>query len=144
MRVIFDLRRGPSRAAPVRLSGVSMLNFLARQFYVSGSLRNTNSGWELQAHNPMGDGTLVGVGKMRVDGREIPADAVTARRSGEAEPIRATEVSRSRPVSIFKGDRVTLHVDGEPLAAGSHKLEIELFEINLGRLAFSISDNIEG
>ena len=116
--------------------------FLARQFYVSGSLRNTDSGWELQAHNPMGDGVLVGVGKMRVDGRDIPAAAVTARRSGDPEPIRATEVSRSRPVSVFKGDRVTLHVDGEPLAAGEHKLEVELFELNLGRLAFSINDRI--
>ena len=46
--------------------------FLARQFYVAGSLRNTATGWELQAQNPMGSGTLVGVGKMRVDGRDIP------------------------------------------------------------------------
>ena len=35
--------------------------FIARQFYVSGSLRNTDTGWELQATNPMGDGVLVGV-----------------------------------------------------------------------------------
>lgn len=119
-----------------------MFNFLARQFYVSGSLRNTDTGWELQAHNPIGDGTLVGVGNMRVDGRDIPAESVTARRSGETEPIRATDISKSRPVSVFKGDRVTLHVEGQPLAPGSHKLEIELFEINLGRLAFSIDDRI--
>jgi len=119
-----------------------MINFFARQFYVSGSLRNTDSGWELQAHNPMGSGTLVGVGKMRVDGRDIPAEAVTAQRSGEAEAIRAQDVSRTRPVSIFKGDRVTLAVEGEPLGAGEHKLEIELFELNLGRLSFSITDRI--
>jgi hydroxymethylglutaryl-CoA reductase (NADPH) len=119
-----------------------MFNFIARQFYVSGSLRNTESGWELQAHNPMGNGTLVGVGKMRVDGRDIPAETVTARRSGETEPILASDISRIRPVSVFKGDRVTLHVQGEPLAPGSHKLEIELFEINLGRVSFSITDRI--
>ncbi len=119
-----------------------MLNFFARQFYVSGSLRNTDSGWELQAHNPMGNGTLVGVGKMRVDGRDIPAEAVTAQRSGEAEPIRAQDVSRTRPVSIFKGDRVTLAVAGEPLVLGDHKLDIELYELNLGRLSFSITDRI--
>lgn len=119
-----------------------MFNFLARQFYVSGSLRNTESGWELQAHNPMGNGTLVGVGKMRVDGVDIPAAAVTAQRSGEVEPIRAQDVSRTRPVSIFKGDRVTLAVTGEPLALGEHKLDIELFELNLGRLSFSITDRV--
>jgi hypothetical protein len=121
---------------------VNIPGFIARQFYVTGSLRNTESGWELQAQNPMGDGVLVGVGKMTVDGREIPAEAVTAQRTGEAEPIHAQDVSRTRPVSVFKGDRVTLAVAGEPLPQGEHKLDVELFELNLGRLAFSITDTV--
>lgn len=116
--------------------------FLARQFYVAGSLRNNESGWELQAQNPMGAGTLVGIGKLRVDGRDIPAESVTAQRSGDAEPIRAQNVSRTHPVSVFKGDHVTLHIDGEPLPAGEHRLEVELFELNMGRLSFSITDRI--
>jgi hypothetical protein len=121
---------------------VNIPGFLARQFYVAGSLRNTATGWELQAQNPMGSGTLVGVGKMRVDGQDIAPDAVTAQRSGDAEPIRAMEVTRFKPVSIFKGDQVTLHVTGMPLAKGEHKLDVELYELNLGRLAFSITDSI--
>ena len=116
--------------------------FIARQFYVSGSLRNNGSGWELQAQNPMGEGTLVGVGKMRVDGQEIPAENVSATRSGDAEPIRAQDISRARPVSVFRGDKVTLAVAGEPLVAGEHKLEVELYELNMGRLAFSITDRV--
>ena len=116
--------------------------FIARQFYVAGSLRNTDSGWELQAQNPMGSGVLTGVGKMRVDGHDIRAESVTAQRSGDAEPIRAIDVTRFKPVSVFKGDRVTLHVTGDPLAAGEHQLEVELFELNLGRLSFSISDRV--
>ena len=121
---------------------VQIPGFIARQFYVSGSLRNTESGWELQAQNPMGDGTLVGIGYLRVDGVQIPAAAVSARRSGDPDPIRAEEVSRARPVSVFKGDRVTLAVDGDALAPGEHKLEVELYELNMGRLAFAISDRI--
>ena len=116
--------------------------FIARQFYVAGSLRNTDTGFELRATNPMGAGTLVGVGQLRVDGRDIPAAAVTARRSGDETPIRATDVSRLKPVTVFKGDEVTLHVDGELLPAGEHKLEVVLFELNMGRLAFSITDHI--
>ena len=116
--------------------------FIARQFYVAGSLRNTESGFELQAQNPMGAGTLVGVGRIRVDGLDIPADSVSARRSDEAEPIRAQDISKFKPVSVFKGDQITLHVDGEPLPSGEHRLEVELFELNLGRLAFSITDSI--
>jgi hypothetical protein len=116
--------------------------FIARQFYVADSLRNTDSGWELKAQNPMGNGVLTGVGHLRVDGREIPAEAVTAQRSGDAEPIKAQDVTRLKPVSVFKGDHVTLHVSGEPLTPGEHTLEVELFELNLGRLSFSISDTV--
>jgi hypothetical protein len=121
---------------------VNIPGFIARQFYVPGSLRNTDSGFELKAHNPMGNGVLVGVGRLRVDGRDIPPESVTAQRSGGEEPIRAQDVSRQRPVSVFKGDQVTLHVSGEPLERGEHKLEVELFELNLGRLSFSISDKV--
>jgi hypothetical protein len=116
--------------------------FIARQFYVAGSLRNTDTGWELQAHNPMGDGVLVGVGTIKVDGTAIPAETVAARRTGEAEPIRAADVSRERPVSVFRGDRVTLEIAGTPLAPGEHRLDVELYELNLGRLSFAIKDTV--
>jgi hypothetical protein len=121
---------------------VNIPGFIARQFYVSGSLRNTDSGWELQAHNPMGDGTLVGVGQIKVDGTDIPVEAITAQRSGEKEPIRAIDVSRHRPVSVFRGDRVTLAVAGTPLPTGEHRLDVELYELNIGRLSFSIKDTV--
>lgn len=116
--------------------------FIARQFYVAGSLRNTESGFELKAQNPMGSGTLTGVGKLRVDDRDIDPASVSAQRSGDPAPIRAQGVTREKPVSVFKGDEVTLHVSGAPLSPGEHKLEVELFELNLGRLAFTISDRV--
>ena len=116
--------------------------FIARQFYVAGSLRNTDTGWELQAQNPMGDGVLVGVGKMSIDGHVIPAASVSAKRVGDAEGIRAEDVSRMQPVNVRKGDRVTLAVAGERLTPGEHKLEVELVELNLGGLAFSITDTV--
>ena len=123
---------------------VNVPGFIARQFYVAGSLRNTDDGWELQAHNPMGDGVLVGVGRLSVDGRDIAPAAVTARRSGSDEIYRAGDVTRARPIAIRKGDRVTLHVAGEPLATGSHKLEVELHEANIGVLRLSLSDRLAG
>jgi hypothetical protein len=121
---------------------VNIPGFIARQFYVADSLRNTADGWELKAQNPMGSGVLVGVGQMRVDGRDIPVESVTAQREGDEEILAAQEVSRTRPVRVDKGDQVTLHVAGEQLAPGEHKLEVELYELNMGRLAFSIADRI--
>lgn len=118
--------------------------FIARQFYVGGSLRNTADGFELQAQNPMGDGVLVGVGAITVDGRAIDPASVTARRAADEERIDARDVSRMHPVAVTKGDRVTLHVSGEPLTAGEHTLEVELIELNMGQLSFSISDHVAG
>ncbi len=115
--------------------------FIARQFYVQGSLHNNETGWELKAQNSLSDGLLVGVGAMSVDGRSIEADAVSARRP-DGEVIKASEVSRTNPVKVARGDHVTLHIDGPPLAPGKHKLEVELHEINLGRLSFCISDRV--
>jgi len=116
--------------------------FLARQFYVAGSLRNTPSGFQLEAHNPMGSGTLVGIGRISVDGREIPKDAVSAQRVGDGDELRAADLSTRNPIRVGKGDRVTLRVTGDPLQPGDHILEVELVEINLGRLSFVLSDRL--
>jgi hypothetical protein len=121
---------------------VKIPGFIARQFYVDGSLRNTGRGFQMQAQNPMGDGVLVGVGRMRIDGLDIDPAIVTAQREGDPAPMRASEVDQQHPVSVSKGDRVTLHVVGPPLPPGQHQLEVELFERNLGQLSFSISDKV--
>jgi hypothetical protein len=118
--------------------------FIARQFYVAGSLRNEPTGFRLEAQNPMGDGVLVGVGRLAVDGKAIPAESVTATRTGGEEVYRAADVSARNPIRVRKGDRVTFHVAGEQLKAGEHKLEVELFEVNLGQLRLSLSDRLAG
>lgn len=117
--------------------------FIARQFYVSGSLRNTPTGFQLEARNPMGEGTLVGVGRLRIDGSDIPAEAVSAQKAGSNdEPMQASAVTPDQPVRVSKGDRVILRIEGEPLAPGDHRLEVELVEVNLGRLNFSLTDTL--
>lgn len=118
--------------------------FIARQFYVEGSLRNTPNGFQLQAQNPMGNGVLTGVGQLRVDGRAIDPAAVTAQRAGDPTAMSANDVSPANPVNVSKGDSVTLHVTGQQLAPGKHELEVELTELNLGQLSFSISDAVAG
>jgi hypothetical protein len=116
--------------------------FLVRQFYVAGSLRNSDAGFTLQARNPLGDGTLVGVGKVTVDGAEIPAERVTATRESDSQVFRASDVSRTAPIHVRQGDRVTLTVSGAPLAPGDHRLEVELTELNLGQVQLAISDRL--
>ena len=116
--------------------------FLAKQFYVAGSLRNTTTGFRLEARNPMGNGTLVGIGRLAVDGQTIEASAVSALRADDPTPIQAAAVDKFHPIRVQKGDHVALLVAGAPLAPGSHKLEVELYEVNLGLLRLAISDTV--
>ena len=116
--------------------------FLARQFVVSGSLRNTDDGFSLAVHNPMGDGVLVGVGRIVIDGHVIAEDDVYAIRDGDPTRIVAARISRDEPVAVRKGDRVTLHVVGGRLERGHHRLQVELHEATLGVLRFSLTERL--
>ncbi len=116
--------------------------FLVRRFYVAGSLRNTPSGFQLQAQNEMGDGTLVGVTRITLDGVAMDPTGITARREGTDEVVQAADISRASPVPFRRGERVTLHVNSPPLTPGPHDLEVELLELNLGALQLGISESI--
>ena len=117
--------------------------FVLRQLYVQGSLRNEPDGFSLQARNPLGDGTLVRLGRISVDGQEIAAEDVTARRAGDPTTYRAADVSPTSPVSFRRGDVVTFHVAGWQLDPGDHKLELDVDEVNLGRVSLSIKDRVD-
>ncbi len=117
-------------------------DFLVRQFYLAGSLQPEGDGFRLQARNGMGDGTLVGIGSIVVDGTAIDPSAISATRSGEDRVYRAAEISRSAPVSFSRGDVVTFHIAGHALAPGEHRFEVEIFELNVGVVTLALKDSI--
>jgi hypothetical protein len=121
---------------------VRVPDFLVRQFYVAGSLRNTDDGFTLQARNPVGDGMLVGIRDIRVDGVPVDVGAITATRVGDAATYRAADVSRSAPVVFRKGDVVTFRISGPQLGAGDHALEVALIERDLGLVTLGITDRV--
>jgi hypothetical protein len=117
-------------------------DFIVRRFYVSGSLREEGDGFRLQAHNGIGHGTLVGIGRLSVDGVDVDLATVTATREGDATIHRAADVSRSAPVAFSRGDLVTFHIAGHALAPGKHHFEVEIHEINAGTLTISVTDEL--
>ena len=117
-------------------------DFLVRQFYVAGSLQHEVDGFRVQARNGMGDGTLVGIGNISIDGTVVDPASVTATRAGEDAVHRAAEVTRMAPVSFKRGDIVTFHVAGHPLTPGEHRFEVEIYELNLGLLTLSLRDAV--
>ena len=114
--------------------------FLARQFIVAGSLRNTETGFSVDARNPIGDGMLIAIGHIRIDGVDVTPDQITATRAGDPTVHRATDVSATTPVAFRKGDEVTFHVAGLRLEPGNHQLEVELTEANVGQLTVAITE----
>ncbi|CAN5720982.1 hypothetical protein BH23CHL8_BH23CHL8_26090 [soil metagenome] len=128
--------------------------FLVRQFYVPGSLRNEADGFRLQATNPIADGTLVGIGRISVDGLVVDPAAVSATLGGDGTRAgdvgrardetrhRAADVTRRTPVAFRRGDVVTFHVAGPPLDPGPHAFEVEVFELDMGRLTLALTDTI--
>lgn len=116
--------------------------FLVRRFYIKGSLRNADGSFQLQARNPLGDGFLVGIGRFSVDGEEVDHADVSAVRDGDEEWTRGDAVSPTTPVEFHKGDRVTFNVAGRTLVPGRHKLELEIFERNAGRLSLQLEDDL--
>jgi hypothetical protein len=117
-------------------------DFIVRQFYVAGSLRHEGDGFSLQARNALGDGTLVGIRRITIDGQDIDPAVITARRSGDGQVHRAVDVSAQAPVSFQRGDSVTFHVAGHRLAPGSHRFEIDIVERNAGSLTLALSDTV--
>ncbi len=117
-------------------------DFLVRQFYVKGSLQPEGDGFRLQARNGMGDGTLVGIGTVTMDGRAIEPAAISAQLVGSETVYRAVDVSRRAPVSFSRGDVVTFRITGHPLAPGEHRFEVEIFELNLGLLQLALKDTV--
>jgi hypothetical protein len=117
-------------------------DFLVRQFYVSGSLQHEGDGFRLQARNGMGNGTLVGIGKIVVEGSVIDPAAISAGRVGDDTVHQAAEVSRTSPVSFNKGDVVTFHIAGYRLTPGEHRFEVEIYEVNMGLVQLALKDRI--
>jgi hypothetical protein len=117
-------------------------DFLVRQFYVAGSLQAEDGGFRLQARNGIGNGTLVGIGRVSVDGTDIDLASVTATREGDPAIHRAADVSRHAPVAFTRGDLVTFHVARHPLAPGRHRFEVEIAELNAGALTLSVTDEV--
>ena len=118
--------------------------FLARQFIVAGSLSNTPTGFTVQARNPIGDGMLVDISHISVDGVVVEPAAITATRDGEDTVHRAEDVSRAAPVAFRKGDQVTFHVAGLLLEPGNHVLEVDLVELNIGEVSIGITERLAG
>jgi len=116
--------------------------FLLKKLYVKGSFRNTPTGFQLTLINTLAPGTLLGFGPLQIDGRDVPLDRVSFA-MGDAAPRRASQVSMSAPTPFPLNGAVTIHVDDQPLAPGSHRMMVQVNTKEAGVLKIDAEDTIE-
>ncbi|MGY5854365.1 MAG: hydroxymethylglutaryl-CoA reductase [Candidatus Thorarchaeota archaeon] len=114
--------------------------FLLRKLYVKGSLENVEDGFVFKLKNPLSPGTAVSMEPLKVGETEYSLDALTIKTEGDE--VKASGISESNPVPIKVGVEMLLHVAGEPLPEGEHKIFISLKTKEAGVLAFDFTDAI--
>lgn len=116
--------------------------FLLKRLYVHGSFKNTANGFQLALCNTLAPGTLVGVGAIQMDGRDIPRDKILIA-VDDAAPIRASEISFDAPRLFPLNATVTFRVEDQPLAPGAHRVQIAVNTKEAGQLNIDAEDSIE-
>ncbi|MEW5720647.1 MAG: hydroxymethylglutaryl-CoA reductase [Chloroflexota bacterium] len=116
--------------------------FLLKKLYVQGSFKNTERGFQLALRNTLAPGTLIGVGAIQLDGRDIPRDQILIQ-VDEGAPVRASEVSFDAPRLFPLNATVTFRVEDQPLAPGAHRVNISVNTKEAGELKIDAEDSIE-
>ena len=116
--------------------------FLLKKLYVKGSFKNTSNGFQLALRNTLAPGTLIGVGTIQLDGRDIPRDKIFIV-VDDGTPIRASDVSFETPRAFPLNVTVTFRVEDQPLAPGAHRVNISVNTKEAGELKVDAEDSIE-
>ena len=117
-------------------------NFLLKKLYVKGSFKNTTNGFQLALRNTLAPGTLVGVGAIQLDGRDIPREKILIV-VDDGAPVRASDVSFDAPRAFPLNVTVTFRVEDQPLAPGAHRVNISVSTKEAGELKIDAEDSIE-
>ena len=108
--------------------------------YVKGSLRNTDTGFELRLRNNIDSGTVTGVGPLGVDAGTIGTDKIVLK-VGQRE-ARGDQLSFRAPLPVSVMSEIRIVVEGEALAPGQHKLSFQIMTAEAGKLNFSITESV--
>ena len=115
-------------------------SILLRGLYVKGSLKRTADGFEFQIKNDVMPGSMIGALPLKLDHKPLPLESSSFVHGGQE--VAFTAVSAENPVLMRRGDAVTVRVRGVQLRPGRHSLEINAFAQDVGRISFSISDDV--
>jgi hypothetical protein len=108
------------------------------KLFVKGSLKNTETGFELKLKNIIDSGTLIGMGPVVVDEATYPPAACSIKVSDKE--ISGEQLSHTTPMPVRAFAEITLRVQAERLQPGEHKLTLQVFTNEAGKLQFSVTE----
>jgi hypothetical protein len=116
--------------------------FLLKKLYVKGSFKNSPTGFQFALKNTLAPGTLIGLGKVQIDGRDIPPDKLFIV-VGDSAPIRASDITLDSPRAFPLNTTVTLRIEDQPLAPGMHRASVSVNTKEAGELKIDAEDSID-
>jgi hypothetical protein len=112
--------------------------FLLRKLYVKGSLENADDGFMFKIKNSLSPGTAIGMEPLKVDDNEYSLEDTVVK--SEDVEVKASDISEDNSFPIKVGVEVVIHVKGDQLEEGEHKIDISLKTKEAGNLAFDVKD----
>lgn len=108
------------------------------KLFVKGSLRNTEDGFELKLKNIIDSGTVTGIGPVVVDEASYAPD--TCRMKVGDKEVRGDQITRNTPVPVRAFAEILVQVKAAPLQPGEHKVTLQVFTNEAGKLQFSVTE----
>lgn len=115
-------------------------SFLLAKLYVKGSLKNTDTGFELALKNIIDSTLLIGIGPITAGGRAYDGAAITL--IVFEKSVNGAELSRQNPVSVRMGVPLKVCVTGDPLSPGAQRVSVAATTSDIGKIQFDISDTV--
>jgi hypothetical protein len=116
-------------------------SFLLKKLYVPGSFKNNPTGFELAVRNSLAPGTLIGVGPMAIDDRDIPTDKLWIAVNNNP-PVRASDISPDAPRLFPMNATVTFRIEDQSLDSGKHHVVMAVNIREAGELKIDAEDSI--
>ncbi len=113
-------------------------SFLLKKLYVKGSLENVDDGFQFKIKNSLSPGTAISMDPFKINDTEYPLDVTTIR--SEDEELAATALASGETFPIKVGVEIVIHIKGEQLPEGEHKIAVSLTTKEVGKLAFEVND----
>jgi hypothetical protein len=112
---------------------------MLQRMYVKGSLQNRGNGFVFQITNRIESGSLSGVAKVSVDGKERSLEGATVELGGKVREV--GEITWSSPLYVSYGSTLTIFVPGA-LESGEHTVNTQFNVPELGRISMPITDTV--